>query len=53
MVLGVPVQGQEPPSEALLRFLADREVLLVLDNFEHLLDGGAAALRSCSRAAPG
>jgi predicted ATPase/DNA-binding SARP family transcriptional activator len=39
VALGVPVQGQEPPSQALLRYLADRQVLLVLDNFEHLLEG--------------
>ena len=39
VALGAPVQGQEPPTPALLRFLAGREVLLVLDNFEHLLEG--------------
>jgi DNA-binding SARP family transcriptional activator len=39
VALGVPVQGQETPTQALLRFLADRELLLVLDNFEHLLAG--------------
>ena len=39
VALGVPVQGREPPTQALLRFLAGREVLLVLDNFEHLLAG--------------
>ena len=39
VTLGVPVQGQEPPTQALLRFLAGKEVLLVLDNFEHLLAG--------------
>ncbi len=39
VALGVLVQGNEPPTEALLRFLAGREVLLVLDNFEHLLAG--------------
>ena len=39
VALGVPVQGRAAPTEALLRFLAGREVLLVLDNFEHLLAG--------------
>jgi predicted ATPase/DNA-binding SARP family transcriptional activator len=39
VALGVPVQGQQPPPQALLRFLAGKEVLLVLDNFEHLLEG--------------
>jgi predicted ATPase/DNA-binding SARP family transcriptional activator len=50
VALGVPVQGQEPATQALLRFLAGREVLLVLDNFEHLLAGApvpAELLASC------
>src|SRR3954454_12042791 len=41
VALGVPVQGSQPPTQALLRFLAARESLLVLDNFEHLIEGGA------------
>ena len=41
VALGIPVQGQEAPTQALLRFLAGSEVLLVLDNFEHLLEGVA------------
>src|SRR4051812_5091431 len=48
--LGVPVQGSQPPTQALLRFLAAKEVLLVLDNFEHLLAGAplpAELLASC------
>jgi predicted ATPase/DNA-binding SARP family transcriptional activator len=39
VALGVPVQGKALPIEAVLRFLAGREALLVLDNFEHLLAG--------------
>jgi predicted ATPase/DNA-binding SARP family transcriptional activator len=39
VALGVPVHGKGKPIEALLRFLAGRELLLVLDNFEHLLAG--------------
>jgi predicted ATPase/DNA-binding SARP family transcriptional activator len=39
VALSVPVQGRETPTDALLRFLEGREVLLVLDNFEHLLAG--------------
>ena len=39
VALGVPIQGRATPTEALLRFLAGREILLVLDNFEHLLAG--------------
>ncbi len=36
-VLQIPFQDQSDPQEQLLNFLATREVLLVLDNFEHLL----------------
>lgn len=39
------------PEEALLRFLHDRQLLLVLDNFEHLL-GGAALVASILESAP-
>jgi predicted ATPase/DNA-binding SARP family transcriptional activator len=39
VALGVPVHGKGTPIEALLPFLASRELLLVLDNFEHLLAG--------------
>ncbi|OGD78122.1 MAG: hypothetical protein A2Y64_01255 [Candidatus Coatesbacteria bacterium RBG_13_66_14] len=31
--------GREDPQAQLLRYLAGRELLLVMDNFEHLLDG--------------
>ena len=33
------VSGQDEPTQQLVRFLADKELLLVLDNFEQLLDG--------------
>ncbi len=36
-VVGLTVYGD--PTAALLHFLRDRQVLLVLDNFEHLVDG--------------
>jgi predicted ATPase/DNA-binding SARP family transcriptional activator len=39
VALGAPIQEQEPPASALRRFLSDKDLLLVLDNFEHLLDG--------------
>jgi predicted ATPase/DNA-binding SARP family transcriptional activator len=32
-------QGQDSPEQQLLNFLHEKEMLLVLDNFEHLLDG--------------
>lgn len=35
--LSIPFAGQETPKEHLLNMLRDREMLLVLDNFEHLL----------------
>jgi predicted ATPase/DNA-binding CsgD family transcriptional regulator len=34
-----PIATQEPPLSQLLRYLRQREMLLVLDNFEHLLEG--------------
>ena len=37
--LHVPVAGQADPTHLLLSALRDRQLLLVLDNFEHLLDG--------------
>ena len=37
--LAAPVSEGEPARTALLRFLADRHLLLVLDNFEQLVEG--------------
>jgi predicted ATPase/DNA-binding SARP family transcriptional activator len=37
--IGAPVGPGEQPEKALLRFVPGRHMLLVLDNFEHLLDG--------------
>jgi len=34
--------GSLDPSERVLTYLADKDVVLVLDNCEHLIDGGAA-----------
>jgi predicted ATPase len=39
----VPVRADEAPVSALRRFLGDRHMLLVLDNFEHLMAGAALA----------
>ena len=36
-VLDVPLSGAISPRQALLNFLSNREMLLVLDNFEHLM----------------
>ena len=43
--LGVKETGGLSEEEALARYLHDRELLLVLDNFEHLLETAAAAQR--------
>ena len=40
------MDGGRPPLETLKEYLRDRELLLVLDNFEQVLDGGAAAGRA-------
>ena len=50
--LGAPARESEPPALALQRFLGDRELLLVLDNFEHILAGAplvAELLATCPR----
>jgi len=50
--LGIPLQGQRDPRDQVLAYLRDKELLLVLDNFEQLLTpdqnekGGGAALLS-------
>jgi predicted ATPase/class 3 adenylate cyclase len=36
--IGVKEAAAQSPAESLARYLRDRELLLVLDNFEHLLD---------------
>ena len=34
-----PLMTQEDPQTQLLRYLQNKQLLLVMDNFEHLLDG--------------
>ncbi|MEY2524275.1 MAG: hypothetical protein QOJ66_2840, partial [Ilumatobacteraceae bacterium] len=41
-LLGLPDQPGRSATEAVLRFIADQQMLLVLDNCEHLLDATAA-----------
>ncbi len=36
---GLALYGREPPQEQFIEHLRDQERLMVLDNFEHLLDG--------------
>jgi predicted ATPase len=38
-VLNVPLSGAGEPAMPLLNFLKNKQMLLVLDNFEHVLDG--------------
>ena len=48
--LGMPIEGEGPARERLFRALAPRSVLLVLDNFEHLLEAAEllpALLEAC------
>lgn len=40
--LGLPDVPGRPATDALVRFVADRQMLLILDNCEHLLDATAA-----------
>jgi predicted ATPase/DNA-binding SARP family transcriptional activator len=49
---GLSEQGEQPVLETLVEWLAERELLLVLDNFEHLLDAASLVSRLLS-AAPG
>ena len=35
---GLPLEETEPPQEQLLHYLADKEILLVLDSLEQILD---------------
>lgn len=50
--VGFSFGGSTPPKQQLLDYFRERQTLLVLDNFEHLLDG-AALVTDLLRAAPG
>ena len=52
-VLDVPIPGTEIAEVALARQLADRRLLLVLDNCEHLLDACARLTAEVLRGCPG
>jgi len=51
--LGISVQGRASGPATLAAALADREMLLVIDNCEHLLDAVATLIDTLLRAAPG
>ncbi|NJC97482.1 MAG: hypothetical protein FIB03_14290 [Anaerolineae bacterium] len=46
------LQGPAEPKEQLIKCLRDKEVLLVLDNFEHLIEGGKQLLTAILANAP-
>jgi predicted ATPase/class 3 adenylate cyclase len=43
--LGLRAAGEEPIGETLIRYVRDRELVLVLDNLEHLLDSAVDVAR--------
>ena len=51
--MGISLQGRESGPSALAAALSDREVLLVLDNCEHLLDAVATLVDQLLKGAPG
>ena len=52
-VLGLPQQDTRSALEAVLGYLRNRRLLLILDTCEHLLDGCAALIQTVLRHAPG
>jgi non-specific serine/threonine protein kinase len=52
-VLGLPEQDARSALDALLEYLRDRQLLLILDTCEHLLDACAALAQAVMRDAPG
>jgi len=51
--LGLPDQPGRSTMDTLLRFIGDRQMLVVLDNCEHLLDASAELVVALLGAAPG
>jgi predicted ATPase/class 3 adenylate cyclase/DNA-binding CsgD family transcriptional regulator len=51
--LGLPDQPGRSTTDSLLRFVRDRQLLVVLDNCEHLLDASAELVVALLGAAPG
>ncbi|MCB0033924.1 MAG: AAA family ATPase, partial [Anaerolineales bacterium] len=50
--LDMPLDGKLPPHQQLLRYLREKELLLILDNFEHILDEAAAFVQEILTSAP-
>jgi predicted ATPase len=53
MALGVPIRSPAGPNADLVDFLRDKDLLLVVDGCEHLLDACAQTLSTLLKAAPG
>ncbi|GAA2307976.1 hypothetical protein GCM10010431_29800 [Streptomyces kunmingensis] len=51
--LGLTDHTTRPPRQILVDHLAERQLVLVLDGFEHLVDACASLVRDLLRAAPG
>lgn len=49
--IGIAASGHETPETQLLQYLQEKSILLILDNFEHLLDG-VGLLESIIQQAP-
>jgi predicted ATPase/class 3 adenylate cyclase len=47
--LGIAPEGTSSPTESLIEYLADRELLLVLDNFEQIVDAAPFVTELLSR----
>jgi predicted ATPase/DNA-binding SARP family transcriptional activator len=50
--LGVTFSGSELPQTEMITILRDRQLLLVIDNLEHVIEAGAELLLDILRAAP-
>lgn len=50
--LGLPEQADQPTGNLLLRFIRDRQLLLLLDNCEHLLDASAELITALLAGCP-
>src|SRR5258708_7938073 len=51
--LGLPEPDPRPPDEVVFSYLRDRQLLLILDTCEHLIDACAAFAEGVLREAPG
>src|SRR4030095_672619 len=50
--LHISLSGSAAPLQQLQNYLANKNMLLLLDNFEHLLEGGATAVADVLAVAP-